>query len=213
MSKEFLQASEAFAKRARRLAIGCEVNPLRDHSASWVGHVDMFRPFVPRWLLIEPWDGMMIEDVKFGAQSQLGGHQPVSAALYSVTDAQKLFESPESPAWDRFKFEAADRMPLTPGNGRIQVQLSFRMSPPPHTINCVFLGDEPSHRNWEIETRGTLVGVSITGNGPMVEVHLSDGFHRHPDVQPVRIPVKPSDIPLLVDRIGRPVRFKLQTEE
>lgn len=219
MSKEFLQAAEAFAKRSRRVALGLEIRLPPSSGGYWHGSAQPYGRFVPRWLLIEPVEGMIIEDVLFGDQSQLASHGPVPAALYSMDDAQKLFESPDSPAWDRFKIENHERAPLDPHQGGISVRVSFQDGAkiPNGPVHCVFLGDEPSFKNWEVETRGTLVGVSMTGAGPMVEVVLGDADYsmRQSGLQqaPVRIPVKPSDIPLLVDKIGKRIRFKLQTEE
>lgn len=218
MSKEFIEAAKAFAKRSRRVALGIEIfQP--SSGGYWQGSAQQYSGrFVPRWLLIEAVDGMIIEDVLFGNQSQFAGHGPVPAELYSIADATKLFESPDSPAWDRFKFENHDREPLDPHQG-ISVRVSFQdgIKPTMGPVHCVFLGDEPSFKNWEVETRGTLVGVSVTGAGPMVEVVLGDVDYsmRQPGLQqaPVRIPIKPSDIPLLVDKIGKRIRFKLQTEE
>lgn len=216
MSKEFLQAVDQFAKRSRRVALGVEVqrkNGRGCEPVQWYGNTPIYHPFDPKWLLIEDVEGMMINDVKFGNMSQFSGNAPIPASLYSIGDMKKLFDKPfESPPWERFKIQNGDRIPLTPGN-IISVDATFPPGrEPDHSVHCVFIGNEPFHRNWECETRGTLIGVSITGGGPMVEVDLTQRGYGS-EMPPVRIPIKPSDVPLLVDRIGRPVRFKLQTDD
>jgi hypothetical protein len=205
MNQEFLQAAHDFAKRSRRVALGFTVMVDRKNcnTEDFQGEAreTPYGRFRPRWLLIEASEGVILHDVRFGAASQFAGGGGLPASLYSVHDAAMLFKSPEDPAWDRFKFELGPGEAIEP-HQNITLMMS---APTPRVVHAVFLGDEPAYRNWECIAPGMLTGVMMTGGGPAVEVDLGGG--------PVRIPIKPSDIPRLVEKIGKRVKFTLVTED
>jgi hypothetical protein len=206
MHQEFLEAAEAYAKKARRVAVGltveCENQSYGTHR--WVGHVGTQLPFLPRWFLIEPVEGMLIHDVRYGQLSQFSS--PVPTALYSMDEALSLLDAPDSPAWDRFKLEPSDGRPLEVGN-RITVLLeeTGERKIEKTAIQCVFIGDEPTFRPWKGVLHGIIRAVSMTSEGPIVEVATSTST--------VTIPIMPSDIPKLTEKLGRHVTFKLCTED
>lgn len=208
---EFLQAAEAYAKKHRRVMAGVTVkldqqsyrgNGLR----SGIGRACVYLPFMPKWFVMEAPDGLMIADIKFGAQSQFVNSEPVPASLYSIDDALELFDSPESPAWDRFRMEPAHGGRIEPSEP-LSVQLEERrpLGGMWNEVHCVFIGNEVSFRRWEASVSGRLKVVSMTAEGPMVEVTHEFGS--------MRVPVMPSDLPRLMDKIGARVRFVLSTEE
>jgi hypothetical protein len=196
--QEFFQAAEAYAKKARRVAISVEITM---DGGRWLGRTYPQVPFFPKWFLIEPIKDALIRDVKYGSISQLMTAQSIPASLYSMDEALSLFDSPDSPAWDRFKMEPRDGEPIQVGQS-IAVQLEPGGAAWPATIRAVFIGDEPHFHRWDGHCTGTVEAVAMTRDGPIVTIRIVTGT--------VNIPIAAADIKALAEKIGRPVKFHIE---
>ena len=208
MNNEIFEAMIEHCKQARRQPLPMTLHlesrgaePRRYHGTSGI-----YRPYRPRWFLIEnPSSGLSIEDVRFGACSQYVTHVGgVPAVLYSMADALAMKDSPIE-AWKRFEIDSVDALHV---GEPIQVFATFAENQghpePPDVIRCLWIGDEPKFRKWEAEVAGTMHMVGMSANGPFVKVQTRMG-------ESITVPIKPSDITYLMDKIGKPVKFTLET--
>lgn len=212
-TKDFLESVAAYAKHTRRAMLGVTVHFGTSGQINSEGcrvseaHNSVYGRFMPRWFLIESAPDLLIQDVRFGACSQFAGQEPVPAAMFAMDEALSILDSPDSPAWDRFKLSPSDNEPL---DGRHGVTVSVHLAETvrrkeDRIVRCVLLGDEVRFRNIGGLIQGILSAVAMTARGPIVEVESPAGL--------VKIPIEPSEVASATERIGRPVKFRLSTED
>jgi hypothetical protein len=210
-TKEFFDAMVEHCKQARRVPLAFELQDeggragAYGHGAvQYIGRACVQVPFRARWLLIEKPEGLVIRDVTFGAWSKFPGCTgAVPASLYAMADALKMTGSPVE-AWKRFEIDSEDALHVGE-KLTVHTELEEGATPPAGGIvRCLWVGDEPKFRKWEAEVAGTIHEVSMGAHGPLVTVHTRAG-------DAVRVPIKPSDIPYLMNKIGKAVKFTLET--
>lgn len=194
-------------KAARRVPLGMTLHleSRGSEARRYHGTGQFYCPFRPRWFLIEsPSSGLMIEDVRFGAKSQYMSHAAVPATLYAMEDALKMLGDPIE-KWKRFEIDSVDALHV---GEPIQVFATFLENQghpePLDVIRCLWIGDEPKFRKWEAQIAGTMHMVGMSVGGPFVEVQTRLG-------ESIRVPIMPADIQFLMDKIGKAVKFTLET--
>lgn len=209
--REFLEAVERWALDGRRMPVPVSIDGLeRGQSADLYGNV--YRPFVPRYFIVQTWEGFVLEDVRCGQVSLVGGRGEVPASAYAIT--QQMLDNPNDDGWQRVRLDVS-RGDGSAGGGVIHVggeplmvrvrRLEDDDSPHQHRpFCCAWLGNEATRRMWETTLAGRLVLVGVTADGCCVEVRTPSG-----NIE--RMAIAPSDVAGLVERLGEPIAFSLKT--